>query len=53
MQILKKYFSGTSTLVKEYKLYEFIVKNNAVNQSKAETIISTITEVSRKFNRTL
>jgi len=53
IQILKKYFSGTSTLVKEYKLYEFIVKNNAVNQSKAETIISTITEVSRKFNQKL
>ena len=51
IKILKKYYSGTSTLAKEYKLYEFVVKNNAVNQSKAETIISTITEVSRKFNQ--
>ena len=51
IKILKKYYSGNSTLAKEYKLYEFVVKNNAVNQSKAETIISTITEVSRKFNQ--
>ena len=51
IKILKKYYSGNSTLAKEYKLYEFVVKNNSVNQSKAETIISTITEVSRKFNQ--
>lgn len=51
IKILKKYYSGNSTLAKEYKLYEFVIKNNAVNQSKAETIISTITEVSRKFNQ--
>jgi len=51
IKILKKYYSGNSTLAKEYKLYEFVVKNNAVNQSKAETSISTITEVSRKFNQ--
>ena len=51
IKILKKYYSGKTTLAKEYKLYEFVVKNNAVNQAKAETIISTITEVSRKFNQ--
>ena len=51
IQILKKYYSGKSTLAKEYKLYEFVVKNNSVSQAKAETIISTITEVSRKFNQ--
>jgi len=51
IKILKKYYSGTSTLAKEYKLYEFVVKNNSVSQAKAETIISTITEVSRKFNQ--
>ena len=53
IQILKKYYSGKTTLAKEYKLYEFVVKNNSVSQSKAETIISTITEVSRKFNQKL
>ena len=51
IKILKKYYSGKTTLAKEYKLYEFVVKNNAVNQAKAETIISTITEVSREFNQ--
>jgi len=53
IQILKKYYSGKTTLAKEYKLYEFVVKNNSVSQAKAETIISTITEVSRKFNQKL
>tara|TARA_R110002126_G_scaffold210016_2_gene356577 strand:- start:768 stop:1622 length:855 start_codon:yes stop_codon:yes gene_type:complete len=51
IQILKKYYSGKTTLAKEYKLYEFVVKNNSVTQAKAETIISTITEVSRKFDQ--
>ena len=49
--ILKKYFSGNSTLVKEFKLYEYILKNSNISQRKAELIISTITEVSRKLNR--
>ena len=51
IQVLKKYYSGKTTLAKEYKLYEFVVKNNSVSQAKAETIISTITEVSRKFDQ--
>jgi hypothetical protein len=49
--ILKKHFTGKSTLVKEFKLYEFILKNRGVNQIKAETILSTITEVSRKLDQ--
>jgi len=49
--ILKKYYSNKSTLAKEYKLYEFIVKNKNVSQSKAEAIVSTITEVSRKLDQ--
>ena len=51
VDILKKYFSGNSTLVKEFKLYEYILKNSNISQKKAELIISTITEVSRKLNR--
>ncbi len=51
VDILKKYFSGNSTLVKEFKLYEYILKNSNISQNKAELIISTITEVSRKLNR--
>ena len=52
VSIIKKYYSGKSTLAKEYKLYEFITKNKNVSQSKAEAIISTITEVSRKLDQT-
>ena len=51
--ILKEFFAGRTTLAKEYKLYEFILRNKKVSQSKAETIISTITEVSRKLNQKL
>ena len=53
VSIIKKYYSGKSSLAKEYKLYEFITKNKNVSQSKAETIISTITEVSRKLDQKL
>ena len=53
IKILRKYYSGNTSLVKEFKLYEFITKNQNVNQNKAEAILSTITEVSRKLNQTL
>ena len=48
---MKKHFGAKSSLAKEYRLYEFIVKNKNVSQSKAEAILSTITEVSRKLNQ--
>lgn len=51
VQLIKKHFTGKSFLVREFKLYEFISKNKGVNQAKAEAIISTITEVSRKIDR--
>ena len=51
VNILKKYFSGRTTLAKEYKLYEFVLRNNKLAQAKAEAVLSTITEVSRKFNQ--
>ena len=53
VSILKKFYSNKSMLAKEYKLYEFIVKNKNVSQSKAEAIVSTITEVSRKLDQKL
>jgi hypothetical protein len=53
VSIIKKFYAGKSTLAKEYKLYEFITKNKNVSQSKAEAIISTITEVSRKLDQTI
>jgi hypothetical protein len=49
--IIKKYFASKSSLAKEYKLYEFISKNKSVSQSKAEAILSTITEISRKLDQ--
>ena len=51
VSIIKEHFANKSTLAKEYKLYEFIVRNRNVSQSKAEAIVSTITEVSRKLDQ--
>lgn len=50
VSILKKFYTGKSALVREFKLYEFILKNKAISQSKAESIVSTIIEVSRSIN---
>lgn len=51
VNIIKKFYSNKSSLAKEYRLYEFIIKNKNVSQSKAEAIVSTITEVSRKLDQ--
>lgn len=51
ISILKKFYTGNTVLVKEFKLYDFILKNRGVSREKAETILSTITELSRKFNQ--
>lgn len=53
VKILKKYFTGRTTLVREFKLYQFILKNKSTSQNKAESIVSTIVEVSRELNREL
>ena len=49
--ILKEYFVKTS-LGREYKLYESVLKSNVLNEGKANIIISTILESSKGFNRT-
>ena len=51
LNILKEHFTGKTALVKEFKLYEFILKNKGVGQNKAESILSTITEISRKLDQ--
>jgi hypothetical protein len=51
VKILKKYFTGKTALAKEFKLYEFIAKNKNISQSKAEAIVSTITEISRRLDQ--
>lgn len=49
VDIIKKHYAGNTALAKEFKLYEFIGKNRSVSQSKAEAIVSTIIEISRKL----
>lgn len=51
VNILKKYFTNTE-LGKEYKLYDTIFKSNIVNENKANTVINTVLELSKKLNRT-
>jgi len=49
VKILKKFYTGNTSLVKEFKLYDFVLKNKGVGQRKAEAILSTIVELSRKI----
>ena len=46
VSILKKFFAGKTSLTREFKLYEFVLKNQNVTANKAETIVSTIIEIS-------
>ncbi len=50
IDILKEYFVNTS-LGKEYKLYESIIKSKVVTEGRATLVIDTILEASTKFNR--
>jgi hypothetical protein len=50
VNILKKYFANTE-VGKEYKLYETVFKSSNVNESKANAILTTILESSKKLNR--
>lgn len=50
IKILKKYYGNSSFFAKEFKLYEFILKNKSISRDRAESIISTITEISRKLD---
>jgi hypothetical protein len=50
VNILKKYFANTE-VGKEYKLYEAVFKSNNVNESKANAILTTVLESSKKLNR--
>ena len=51
VDIIRKFYSGNTSLAKEYRLYEFVTKNNKISQNKAEAIVSTIIEISRKLNQ--
>ena len=51
IDILKEYFVKTS-LGREYKLYESVLKSKVLNEGRANMVITTILESSNKFNRT-
>lgn len=50
IKVIKKFYTGNTALVKEFKLYDFVIKNKGVGSRKADTIISTIVEISRKLD---
>jgi len=52
IDILKEHFVKT-TLGREYKLYESILKSKTLTEGRANMIVSTILESSQRFNRTL
>jgi hypothetical protein len=51
VNIIKKYFS-MGELVKEYKIYQALTKATSLNESKAESIISSTIRLSERLNRT-
>ena len=50
LTVLRKFYTGNTTLVREFKLYDFVLKNKGVGPKKAESILSTIVEISRKLD---
>ncbi len=50
LNILKKSFAKTE-LGKEYRLYETLFKNKNITEGKAEIILNTVLEATRKLNR--
>lgn len=51
--VLRKFYTGNTALVREFKLYDFVLKNKGVGEKKAESILSTIVEISRKLDLTV
>ena len=51
VKIMKRFFTGKTSLVREFKLYKYILENKGVSQNKGESILSTVTEISRKIDR--
>ena len=48
--LLKKYFVNTE-LGKEYKLYDTLIKNQSINESKANVVIESVLASSKKLKR--
>jgi hypothetical protein len=51
VQILKKYYNEKSTLGKEYKIYEFISKHKNLAFNKADMLLNTVLETSKKLDQ--
>ena len=52
IDLLKSYFVKTE-LGREYKLYESVIKSKVLNESRANALVSTVLDSSKKFNRTV
>lgn len=50
VKILRNHYTGNTALVKEFKLYDYVIKNKGIGAKKAEAIITTIVELSRKID---
>lgn len=54
IKIIKKFFTGNSSLGREYKLYEYVLKNKGVGSKRSEAVLNTVLELSKKLdNETL
>lgn len=51
IKLMKKFFTGNTSLVKEYKLYEYVLANKGVGGKKAEAVLETVLDLSKKINR--
>ena len=51
LSIIKKYFSGDSTLLKEYKIYHTFVGKKFKEEGKATMLINTLVEAHGKLNK--
>ena len=52
LSIIKKYFSGNSSLLKEYKIYHTFNNKKFKEEGKATLLINTLTEAYEKLNKT-
>ena len=51
LSIIKKYFSGDSTLLKEYKIYHTFIGKKYKKESRATILINTLVEAYGKLNK--
>ena len=51
LSIIKKYFSGNSTLLQEYKIYHTFINKKFKKESNATLLINTLLEAHNKLNK--